>query len=157
MESAHSSGGAVHAPLSESEFLRLEADKAKASIGVSLDRAKVALSHGLDPTVPLRRHPLITLVAATAAGFIATVVAVPSKHERALRELERLNRAMHPQPAPSTNGAKPSNGPSEDAKIGLLAYLLKEVLSFARPILVSQITARLKNEAKPADPQRPPA
>jgi hypothetical protein len=139
-------------PQSESEFLRLEAENARLAITESLKKAKAALAGSVDPRVPVRKHPLIAVGTAAVTGFVATVVMMPSKEERELRKLERLRRAMNPEPpkpAP-VDGKPPINGaahPEQPKPIWMA--ILKEVIAFAKPILLAQITSQLKREAVP--------
>jgi hypothetical protein len=148
--------------VTESEFLRLEAEKAKLAISDSLKKARAALGNSVDPRVPMRKHPLIAIGTAAVAGFAATVLMIPSKKERELRRLERLHRAMNPEsPKPGPADAKPSdNGsPPEETK-PIWMVVLKEVIAFAKPILLAQITTHLKREAMsrpdPAEAARGP-
>jgi hypothetical protein len=143
------------ARLTESEFLRLQAENAKAAIAESLGDAKDVLTNNVDPREVTRRHPLLALGAAAVASFVAVVVAVPSKEERELRHIERLHRAMHPNPpaspAKETNGA--ANKPVEKRSIG--ATLLHELIQLIKPVLIAAITASIKAGANPPPPQNP--
>jgi hypothetical protein len=146
---------------SESEFLRLEAEKAKLAISESLKKARAALGNSVDPRVPLRKHPLIGIGTAAVAGFVATVLMVPSKEERELRHLERLRRAMHPEPpkAAPTDAKSDGNGSHAESpaaeKKPIWMTVLKEVIAFAKPILLAQITTQLKREAVSRPPNDP--
>jgi hypothetical protein len=142
--------------LSESEFLRLEAEKAKAAIAESLTGAKEALADNVDPRAMTRRHPWLALGTAAIAGFVAVAVAVPSKEERELRHLERLHRAMHPipptPPPANTNGT--AGKPTEKRSIG--ATILHELIQMIRPVLTAAITASIRAGANPPPPADSP-
>lgn len=137
--------------LSESEFLRLEAEKAKLAVSQSLLKAKAALGNSVDPRATARKHPLIAIGAAAAAGFVATVLMIPSKEERELRHLERLRRAMNPEPpkpTPAPESQPSGNGAAHaEEKKPLWMTILREAIAFAKPILLAQITTHLKREA----------
>jgi hypothetical protein len=133
--------------MTESEFLKLQAQEAKAKISQSLKLAQEALGRSVDPRPLTRQHPWIAIASATVAGFTAAVLAVPSKQEAELRRLERLHRATHPQPppAPQSNG----NHNPEPEKPSLGAILLKELIAIVKPILLAAITAGIKAGANP--------
>jgi hypothetical protein len=140
----------------EAEFLKREADQALSAAVESLNKAKEAVFHSVDPVATARRHPLLTIGGAAAAGFIATIVAIPSKHERELRQLERLQRAMHPQPpapSPMSGGNNTSNGapsgPQPASKPSIGSMIAKEAFAFLKPIVLALVTAKLKAEATP--------
>jgi hypothetical protein len=89
------------------------------------------------------------------AGFVATVVAIPSKKERELRHLERLRQAMNPEPPPSPSAAHANvsgNGVHSEPKPPIWAMILKETIAFLKPILLAQMTSKIKAEAAPPPP-----
>jgi hypothetical protein len=142
--------------LTESEFLQLQADQAKAQIHQALNDAKAALTGSVDPRELTRKHPWISIVSAAAAGFVAAAVVIPSKQELELRRLERVRRAMNPQPTappPAANGVDHSHA----EKPSWVAMLFKEIIQIVRPILLAAITANIKSGANqpPADPAAP--
>jgi hypothetical protein len=137
--------------VSESEFLRIEAEKAKLALAASLKKAKAAIGNSVDPRAAARRHPLVTIGTAAIAGFVTTVAMVPSKQERELRYFERLRRAMNPEPpkSPPVEAKHSGNGAPPVEKKPFWMVVLKEVIAFAKPILLAQITSHLKAEAVP--------
>ena len=87
--------------ISESEFLADQADRAKAAAMAALSSAKVALGNSVDPRPAMRNHPLFVLGSASLAGFVAALLAIPSKKEQELRRMERIHRARNPEPPPA--------------------------------------------------------
>jgi hypothetical protein len=143
--------------LSEAEFLKIEAEKSKAAAMAALQKAKAALGHSVDPRGATRRHPLIAIGTAAAVGFVATVVAIPSREERELRHLERLGRAMHPRPetnpaadSKSSGTGSPPSGPT------IWMTILREAISFLKPILLAQISSNIRAEEVPREAEAAP-
>jgi hypothetical protein len=134
------------ANLSEAEFLRLQAEQARAAAGRAIKDARLALVGKLDPREFTRKHPWLAILSATAAGFTAAAVAVPSKEEQELRRIERLQRAMHP-PAPAPMPA--TNGKTEEPKAApphsIWSTILHELILLIKPILLAGITAGVKS------------
>ena len=137
--------------ISETDFLKSEADKAKASLVQSLKDATSALTHSVDPVAAARRHPLITIGSAAVVAFTATIAAIPSKHERELRRLERLHLMLHPQPVskarPVPESTTSGNGSHRTAAPPMWAMFAKEAIGLIKPILIAQITSKIKTEA----------
>jgi hypothetical protein len=142
--------------LSESEFLRLQAEQAKVNVQRALNDAKAALAKGIDPRPVARKHPWISIASAAVAGFVAAVVAIPSKEEMEVRRAERLRRAMNPDPPRPPAAA--TNGKDQKAaeKISLGALLVKELIQLIRPVLMAAITASVKAGANPPVASNPP-
>ncbi len=129
----------------ENDYLQQQADEAKAAIGNALREAKTALSQGMDPSEWTRKHPLIAVGSALAAGFAAAVVTISTKEQQELERLKEINQALHPEPAVS-------------AKPGFWSGLIREAIQMIRPVLTTALMASLKSpppSQKPADPQKP--
>ncbi len=148
--------GATSARLGESEFLRVEAEQAKAAVKRALEDAKTALTGAVDPRELTRSHPFVALGSAVVAGFVAAAVAIPSKEQQALRRIEKLQRAMHPSPPPSNGSGATGNGSTTETKPpapSFLAMIVKEIIAVLKPILIAAITANLN--PPPAPPVAP--
>jgi len=137
---------------SEAEYLRRQADEAKAALVRSLGEARSALTGALDPREVTRSHPFVAVGSAAVAGFVAALLAVPSKEQQELRRMEKLHRALHPEPA----AAKDSNGSAKPLAPSMMATILKELIAVLKPILVTAVTAGLNAHTQEA-PAEPPA
>jgi len=84
------------------------------------------------------------------AGFIAAVLTIPSREEQELKRLERIRRAMYPEPEP-VKPAKPEGVAETAVKTSIWVTLLREAVQAARPLLVSLVTASLKARQQQAD------
>jgi hypothetical protein len=155
----HPPEASVESVLSEDDFLRLQAEKAKAEITESLQRAKAALKNNADPRELTRRHPWLAIGSAAVVGFAAAVAAIPSKEEQELRRLERIRRAMNPEPAPPKATGAETNGQDAKAvaKPTFVQTLLHELIQILKPILMTAITASIKSGVHPAPANPPPA
>ncbi len=116
---------------------------------------KAALAGTLDPRLLPRRYPFITIGAVAVSGFVAALIAIPSREQQELKRLERIRRAMYPEPEPAK--APPSNGDgtAEKAKTPLWMTLVREGIQAARPVLVSLVTASIKARQDAANPPPP--
>jgi hypothetical protein len=135
------------------QFLDHEAERAKAAMLEALHRAKQSLGESVDPRQITKKHPFLTVTSAVVAGFAAAVVTIPSKEEQELRRLEKIRRAMNPEPTPKpaeTNGTSkesakgPANGP-------WWLSIMHEVIQLARPLLTAAITAQMTKKTPPVD------
>ncbi len=138
---------------SESEYLSAQAETAKAAITHALLEAKTALAEGLDPKEWTRRYPLIAIGSAAAAGFVAALLAIPSKEQQELKRLAKLHRAMHPEADTTKTPAEESPNQKPAAR-SMWITLLLEATSLIRPLLISAITSLIRPPPKPP-PQNP--
>ncbi len=130
--------------LSEQEFLRLEAEKARRLATAALENAKAALGQKLDPAKITRKHPVISIASALIGGFVAAAVVVPSHEDQELRRLRRLHEATHPPVVPAPSNGKPADAkPAEKPTFWMT--ILHEVITMIKPILVATITAGIKS------------
>ncbi len=137
-------------------FLREQAEDAKAALLQGVNDLKAALAGTLDPRQLPRRYPFITVGAVAVAGFAAALIAIPSREEQELRRLERIRRAMYPEPDPPKAAARDGQPDGEKpVKPPLWMTLLKEGIQAARPILISLVTASLKARQEAANPPPP--
>lgn len=131
--------------LSEAEFLRQEADRARQALMRTWGDAKAHLLHGADPRAWAGEHPWIALGGAAVAGFVAAAVLIPSKEEQALKKLAALERALSGvEPgAPAAATVAPTNGDAAATKArhGWMSTLALELIKTIRPALVSALTA----------------
>ncbi len=115
---------------------------------------KAALAGTVDPRNLPRRFPFLTVGAVAAASFAAAVVAIPSREQQELKRLERIRKAMYPDPEPAKasagDGEKPTGKPTD--KTPLWVTLVKEGIQAARPLLVALVTASIKAKQQQPDP-----
>ena len=118
----------------------------------ALDELKVRLGQGVDPKLWARQYPWITVGAAAVAGFAAAATLIPSREEQALRKLARIERALHPPPAPK---AEPNgDGAHDGEKTSVVGTLLREVMATVRPAIISMLTAGVTGAVvKPSEEQ----
>jgi hypothetical protein len=155
---ADQSNASVETVSSEDDFLRLQAEKAKAEIADALHRAKAALKNNADPRELTRRHPWIAIASAVAVGFAAAAAAIPSKQELELRRLERIRQALNPKPPEPASAETNGSAKKTDAKPSLAHTLIHELIQLLKPILMTAITASIKSGVNPPPPpaQTPP-
>jgi hypothetical protein len=145
------------AGLSESEYLKRQADAASAAISRAFAELKTDLGRGADPRMWVKSHPWITLASAAVAGFAAASSAIPSKEQVALKKLEAIERAIHRAHHPNEAAENGNgNGTGKPATTGVLPMLLKEVLSIIKPVLLSILTAKMA-PPEPFEPAPPMA
>ena len=116
---------------------------------------KAALARGADPRQLPRKFPFLTVGAVAVTGFVAAVLTIPSKEQQELRRLERIRRAMYPDPEPVKGSAAAAGKAVDDAKSSkppLWVTLVREGITAARPLLVSLVTASIKAKQNPEPP-----
>ena len=142
-------------------YLRDQAEEARAALTQGLNDLKVALARGVDPRQLPRKYPFITVGAVAVTGFVAAMLTIPSKEQQELRRLERIRRAMYPDPEPVKGKIADVDQAAEKAaakagKPPLWVTLVREGVTAARPLLVSLVTASMKAKHNP-EPPPPPA
>jgi hypothetical protein len=124
------------ASLSEADFLKQEAGRAKAAIGRALTELGENLKATANPHQLTRDHPWVAVSSAAIAGFAAAVTMVPSKQQQALRALAQLERARSaPPPAPAATSDKAA------AMGGIGGTVVAEALKMLRPLLTTLLSA----------------
>jgi ElaB/YqjD/DUF883 family membrane-anchored ribosome-binding protein len=136
-----SAGAKPSSSLSEAEFLKQEAARARIAIGDALTDLGESLKATADPHVLTRDHPWIAISTAAVAGFAAAVAMIPSKEQQALRDLAELERARH-APPPSTSDKAVVEGAVSGSVVGTIA---SEVLKTVRPLITTLITAAINH------------
>ena len=116
---------------------------------------KSAVAGTVDPRALPRKFPFITVGAVAVAAFVAAVVAIPSKEQQELKRLERIRRAMYPEPEPSKAVKAEVDDAKAKANSPWWQTLLKEGVTAARPLLVTLVTSQMKAkqqaQSSPAD------
>ena len=124
----------------EADYLKQQTDAAKVAISEVLLEAKKALGEGLDAKEWISRFPVAAIGSAIAAGFVTAVLTIPSKEDQELKKIERVRKALTPEPAtPVADGVKSTT--ESASKHSLWSTLLREGIQILRPILMSLITA----------------
>ncbi len=145
----------LHPESSEADFLQLQQEYAKEAIGRVLGQLKGDLVEGLNPVPLAKKHPYATIGATAAIGLVAAYMFIPSREERALRKLARIERALNPPPPRKARREEEnlevdgqSGGEAYKAgKSGFMTTLMGEVLKAVRPAVVSLLTAGVTAKA----------
>jgi hypothetical protein len=142
---------AQHSHNSEAEYLRQQADDARAALVGSLHRAKMAAAGKVDPRKLTRSHPVIAVGSAVLAGFVAAMVTVPSKQQQELRRLAKIHNALHPEPAAAGNGHGSAGGSPRGSaakpSTSLWTTIIHELAIILKPILMAAVTAQLESRS----------
>jgi len=115
------------------------------------------LARSADPRGWMQVAPWTTLGVAAVAGFVAAAVAVPSKEDRALNRLKKIEEALTPHfgngHAPPANPNDPKSVAAAAKGSSFLGQLAGQVLHAIQPVLMSALTAGVT--AKAAQPEQP--
>jgi len=150
----------LHPESSEADYLTLQQEHAKEAIGRVFGQLKDDLVEGLNPVPLAKKHPYATIGGVAAAGLVAAYFLIPSREERALRKLARIEQALNPPPPRKARREEEnlevdgqSGGESyKSGRSGFMTTLLGEVLKAVRPAVVSLLTAGVT--AKAAKPSQ---
>lgn len=146
-----------HTPTGEADFLTTQANDAKAAISAVLGEFGKDLGKTVDPRKWTEQYPWISLAVAAVGGFTAASVLVPSKEQQALRRLERIERALRPEPVVAAT--KENGQAATDAKAkagsggGIFSTIIVQALKALQPILLSAITGGVTAAAAKPDPE----
>jgi len=135
--------------LGEAEFLQRQAKEAQQAISRTLGIIAEDLGHSVDPRAWTKSHPWASLATAAAGGF-ALMMLFPSEEQRALRRLEKIQRAV----APKLRIDREDLVDGKPEKPGLMGKIIHETFATARPIILSAISAALAGGREPS-PQAP--
>ncbi len=139
---------------SEADFLEKQADEAKAAITRAMADARTALAEGIDPREWTRRYPVVALGSAVAAGFVAALLAIPSKEQQELKKMEKVRRALHPEvELPKKAAAEAKDAKVHESPHSFWSTLLREAISLIKPVLMSAVTAGITSRSQPANGQ----
>lgn len=139
----------------EAEYLQNQVNEASAAISGAFAAFKADLMKGADPRAWAHQYPWVAVGAAAVAGFAAASAMVPSKEEQAIKKLERIERALRPEPAPA--GPHPGHAagqPGRESK-SLAGRLFSEVFSALKPALSSALAAYAAGNATNGDGDGP--
>ena len=127
---------APEAGLSESEYVTRQAADAKAAISRVISEIQRELGHSVDPRAWVQTHTWATLGAAAVAGFAAGA-SVPSKKQRTLKRLARIEAALNEK----DRSPDPANGHPSPKGQSVLVQLVGQAMRMLQPVLMSAITA----------------
>jgi hypothetical protein len=133
----------------ESAFLAQQAADAKAAISATIADIGKNLGQAVNVNQLTRQHPWLTIGASTVAGFVATAMLVPSKEDRALKKLAKIERALTPPPPEAKRDETNGDG-AQDYKKGKQSFgrtILGEVIKTIQPALLSMLTAGVTAQA----------
>ena len=141
----------------ESAFLAQQAVDAKAALTATLSEIGRDLGQSVNVAGWTRQYPWVTIGASAVAGFVATAVLVPSKEDRALRRLAKIERALNPPPPtrkdePSDDGGGDNSKDFKKGRSSFSRAILGEVIKAVQPALLSMLTAGVT--AKAAKPSQ---
>ena len=137
-------------------FLREQADEARRALTKGMADLKATVAAKVDPRHLPRKFPFVAVGAVAVAGFATALLTIPSKEQQELKRLERIRRAMYPDPKPpKAEKAAVDKAKAEGDKTPLWVTLTKEGIQAARPLLVALVTASLK--ARGNTPNEPPS
>jgi len=128
----------------EAELLQQQAREAQQAISRTLGIIGQDLGQTVDPRAWTKSHPWASLATAAAGGF-ALVMLFPSEEKRALRRLEKIQRAVAPKIRIDRSDLTDETAP----KPGLAGKVMHEIFATARPIILSAITAALAGGKEP--------
>ena len=112
------------------------------------------IAHGLGTGVSLSKwteeHPWTMVASAAVAGFIGASIAVPSKEQQALRQLEKLEKAIR-EDRYERDTPHDGDGKSTDKteKKGLAGLVIAELMRAAGGV----VSAMIKASAQSPQPQ----
>jgi hypothetical protein len=132
------------ADLTESDFLQLEATRARDAIEETLRRLKGDLEHAADVRVWTRRYPWAALGVAAVAGFAAATAVVPARGQ-SLKE--KFNGAQQPREQEECPIKSHRTGPG----VGMM--LLGSLFDLAK-VAVAKSVAAAAEPAPAPEPQR---
>jgi hypothetical protein len=137
-------------PASEADFLTQQANDASAAIAGAVAALKQDLLKSADPRLWTKEYPWASVAAAAVGGFVAASMVVPTKEEQALKRLERIERALHPE----RNGQSAAvDGATEKKDRGILGSILTSAIKTLQPILISTITGAVSGKMAQPDPE----
>ena len=142
----------------EADYLTRQQDEARQAMGGVVADMKKALAEGADLREWTRQHPWILAGTATVAGFVAGMLAVPSKKETFKEyfgdKWESFKEAMTP-PATAA-GVSPEAAPRAAAgqpeQPSMLGGLIREVLKVVGPTIGGLITGAIAGQQQAQEP-----
>lgn len=138
-------------PKNEQEFLKRQADDAVVAMGSAFREFKQKMKHAVSLETAAKDHPWWTVAAGVVAGFATAVTIVPSKRESELKELAKLQRALHPDAPESSNPAGGNAAGSQQSSVG--QTLVKEAMALVRPVAMNAISAYIASQKTPETPE----
>lgn len=135
--------------MSESDFLALQATRAREAMGQALHQMADALKEGTDPRAWVQQYPLISMGAAAALGFLAASAVTPSREETLKERLRELfPEAPAAQPPVQVAAAETSARHTKSSAWMNMASPLLDALKTALVSAVSStITAKTHQQA----------
>ena len=129
----------IEASRSESQFLADQADLAKKAMSHAWSELKHGALRMADPHQLTHKHPWGAVGAAAAAGFATAWFTVPTKEDRTIRKLAKIEQALNPRPEKSVCDTDPSK--RQTLSQSIFSGLGSEVLKTLRPVILSALTA----------------
>lgn len=132
----------------EAEYLDRQLAEAKAAISRVLGSIQDDLAHGADVRIWAREYPLASAGGAALAGLLAALAMVPSRQQRAIRKLAKLQKSVvetqvQPEPAPAKGGS-------------FFSRLGREAIDAFKPAVMSAIAAGVSGRMAQAPPPPQP-
>jgi hypothetical protein len=131
---------------SESEFLARQQQEAKDAIANTVARLKDDVRKTADPRLWTKEYPWASLAAAAVGGFVAASMTVPSKEQRALKRLAKIERALYP------NGRERAASREEKHRdSGILGSIFSNAAKTLQPLIMSAITGAITGKVAQPD------
>jgi hypothetical protein len=127
-----------------------QATHAQKAITRAITDLRGDLGHAVDPRLWTKDHPWMMVAAAAVGGFAAACAAVPSKDQRTLRKLEKLEEALFGAKLGVEAKTKEEKQKDAQARPGFMATVTKEIIGLIKPLLTSALAAGVS--AKVAEP-----
>ena len=150
------SGESSAKKLSESEYLKQQAEAARTAIAGAFEDLKSDLGRGVDPREWMKTHPWMTLASAAVAGFAAAATVIPSKEEQALKKLQAIERAIHKSPDTAGNGHSSGESDHKKEPSGIMALVFRELIGAVKPALIAVLSAKMNPQDPPSTAQADP-
>lgn len=119
--------------LSESEYLKKQADEAQRAILHTLESIKSDLLQGADIRPLARKHPLMTVGAAAGVGFLAGWLVWPSGSKKPAHSQKIAEEEVPPSAAPRSGKDRSRRSPG--------AWFMRQLVRQLRPLMLSVLTA----------------
>lgn len=132
----------------DADFLRQQAEVAKAAIQKALGQIRGDAATVVDPRAWMQDYPWWPLAGAAIGGFALAAALVPDSDDHA--------PTAPPAEGPRQNGSAAASAPKPNPARTLLAGLAHEALGILRPAILSAISAGIAARARNSSPEPAP-
>ena len=128
---------------------RQQAEEARQAMSQAASLFAKNLGHTVDPRTFTKQHPWMGLTGAAVGGFLAATLLIPSEEDRVIKRLMKLERAANPEKFEPHFAVHPDGS----QKPSTMSRIITEVLSVARPIIMSALSAGMGPHQQPGRPE----